>query len=201
MGDCFGNVLFTNRGCGARRILNSRSTQTVMYLICDGLARLLAPILPVTADDLWRYLPGSRSESVHLQAFQSVDGFADRSVAEAWTRLLAVRETVNAALEGKRKDKVIGTSLGARVVLTASGPVARLLDEHRDDLPMLFIVSDLELKLGPLDGADSVSVEVEKAPGTKCERCWRIVPATSTSPEWAGLCPRCVDSLAEPATR
>ena len=178
-----------------------RSTQTAMYLICDGLARLLAPILPVTADDLWRYLPGSRSESVHLQTFQPVDGFADRPLAESWNRLLAVRETVNAALEGKRKDKVIGTSLGARVVLTASGPVARLLDQHRDDLPMLFIVSDLELKLGPFDGVDSVSVEVEKAPGTKCERCWRVVPAISTSPEWAGLCPRCVDSLAEPATR
>jgi len=178
-----------------------RSTQTAMYLICDGLARLLAPILPVTADDLWRYLPGSRSESVHLQTFQPVDGFADRPLAESWNRLLAVRETVNAALEGKRKDKVIGTSLGARVVLTASGPVARLLDQHRDDLPMLFIVSDLELKLGPFDGVDSVSVEVEKAPGTKCERCWRIVPAISTSAEWAGLCPRCVDSLAEPATR
>jgi isoleucyl-tRNA synthetase len=108
---------------------------------------------------------------------------------------------VNAALEAKRKDKVIGTSLGARVVLTASGSVARLLDAHRDDLAMLFIVSDLELRLGSPEGPDSVAVEVEKAPGTKCERCWRIVPSTSTSPEWAGLCPRCVDSLAEPATR
>jgi isoleucyl-tRNA synthetase len=178
-----------------------RSTQTAMYLICDGLARLLAPILPVTADDLWRYLPGSRAESVHLEAFQPVDGFTDRQVADAWERLLDVRSMVTAALEEKRKDKVIGTSLGARVVLTASGSVARLLDAHRDDLAMLFIVSDLELRLGSPEGPDSVAVEVEKAPGTKCERCWRIVPSTSTSPEWAGLCPRCVDSLAEPATR
>jgi isoleucyl-tRNA synthetase len=178
-----------------------RSTQTAMYLICDGLARLLAPILPVTADDLWRYLPGSRAESVHLEAFQPVDGFTDREVADAWERLLDVRSMVTAALEEKRKDKVIGTSLGARVVLTASGSVARLLDAHRDDLAMLFIVSDLELRLGSPEGPDSVAVEVEKAPGTKCERCWRIVPSTSTSPEWAGLCPRCVDSLAEPATR
>jgi isoleucyl-tRNA synthetase len=178
-----------------------RSTQTAMYLICDGLARLLAPILPVTADDLWRYLPGSRAESVHLETFQPVDGFADRQLADAWGKLLEVRSLVTAALEEKRKDKVIGTSLGARVVLTASGPVARLLDAHRDDLPMLFIVSDLQLKLGPFDAADSVTVAVEKAPGTKCERCWRIVPAISTSPEWAGLCPRCVDALAEPATR
>ena len=178
-----------------------RSTQTVMYLMCDGLARLLAPILPVTADDLWRHMPGRRAESVHLEEFPKVDPFRNPQLLDTWDRLLSVREQVNAALEQKRKDKVIGTSLGARVVLTASGPVAHLLDAHRDKLPMLFIVSDLELRLGSSEGPDSVAVEVEKAPGTKCERCWRIVPNTSTSPEWAGLCPRCVDSLAEPATR
>ena len=49
-----------------------RSTQTAMYLMCDGLARLLAPILPVTADDLWRYMPGQRIGSVHLEEFPAV---------------------------------------------------------------------------------------------------------------------------------
>jgi isoleucyl-tRNA synthetase len=178
-----------------------RSTQTAMYRICDGLARLLAPILPVTADDLWRHMPGQRSESVHLETFAAADDALDPALVAVWSELLGVRETVNAALEQKRKDKVIGTSLGARVVLTASGPIAKRLDAHRADLPMLFIVSDLELRLGSADGPDSVSVEVEKAPGTKCERCWRIVPAISTEPEWAGLCTRCVDALAEPAAR
>ena len=178
-----------------------RSTQTTMYRICDGLARLLAPILPVTADDLWRHMPGKRSESVHLESFASAEDAADAALVATWNRLLAVREMVNAALEEKRKDKVIGTSLGARVVLTAAGPVGALLDAHRAELPMLFIVSDLELRVGRADGPDTVSVDVERAPGTKCERCWRIVPATSTDPEWAGLCTRCVDALAEPAAR
>jgi isoleucyl-tRNA synthetase len=49
-----------------------RSTQTVMFLICDGLAKLLAPILPVTADTLWLHLPGTRSASVHLESFPDV---------------------------------------------------------------------------------------------------------------------------------
>ena len=178
-----------------------RSTQTAMYRICDGLARLLAPILPVTADDLWRHMPGRRSESVHLETFATAEDAFDAALVATWNRLLEVREAVNAALEQKRKDKVIGTSLGARVVLTASGPVAALLEAHRADLPMLFIVSDLELRTGPADGPDTVTVEVERAPGTKCERCWRIVPATSADPEWAGLCTRCVDALAEPAAR
>jgi isoleucyl-tRNA synthetase len=174
-----------------------RSTQTAMYVICDGLARLLAPILPVTADDLWRHMPGQRSPSVHLEKFPSVDEWKDPAILEAWERLLDVRETVNAALEAKRKDKVIGNSLGARVTITAAGPIGQLLERHRALLPMLLIVSDLELKTADADAADQVKVEVEKAPGVKCERCWRYVPTVRSEPDWAGICDRCVDALAE----
>jgi isoleucyl-tRNA synthetase len=172
-----------------------RSTQTAMYTMCDGLARLLAPILPVTADDLWRYMPGTRSESVHLEDFPAPDGLIDSELAGTWERLLAVRETVNAALEEKRKDKVIGNSLGARVVITARGPVAALLDSHRQHLPMLFNVSDVAVHLGSADGADDVQVGVEKAPGVKCARCWRFVPTVRSEPEWEGICDRCRDAL------
>ncbi len=99
-----------------------RSTQTAMYIICDGLAKLLAPILPVTADDLWRHIPGSRSASVHLEEFPRVEGLIDQALLDEWDELLNVREQVNAALEQKRKDKIIGTSLGARVAPAGTGP-------------------------------------------------------------------------------
>jgi isoleucyl-tRNA synthetase len=176
-----------------------RSTQTVMHLIGDGLARLLAPILPVSADTLWLHLPGKRSASVHLEAFPDVARFIDRDLMGTWERLLAVREQVNAALEEKRKDKVIGTALGARVTITAAGPIAAVLEEHRALLPTLFIVSDVALNAGSADGADEVRVDVEKAPGVKCERCWRFVPSIRTEPQWAGLCDRCVGALGESA--
>jgi isoleucyl-tRNA synthetase len=172
-----------------------RSTQTAMYLISDGLARLLAPVLPVTADDLWLHLPGSRSKSVHLEDFPDVSRYADANLMDTWERLMNVREEVNAALEAKRKEKVIGNSLGARVILTTSGPVGRLLETHRSLLPTLFIVSDVALHVGSADGADAVRVEVEKAPGVKCERCWRYVSGIRTESEWAGLCDRCVEAL------
>jgi len=176
-----------------------RSTQTSMYLICDGLARLLAPILPVTADTLWLHLPGRRSPSVHLESFPDVSGMVDQDLMGTWERLLAVRNQVNAALEDKRRDKVIGTALGARVVITASGPIAALLQQQLDRLPMLFIVSDVALNIGPTDGADMVDVEVDRAAGVKCERCWRFVPSVRTEPQWAGICDRCVGALGEPA--
>jgi isoleucyl-tRNA synthetase len=174
-----------------------RSAQTVMYLLCDGLARLLAPILPVTADELWRHTPGHRSDSVHLEDFPNVDRFIDRDLVSSWERLMKVRDDVNAALEQKRKDKLIGNSLSARVCLAARGPIGTLLERHRADLPMVFIVSELELTVESPDAPDEVRVEVTKATGVKCERCWRYVRSVRTEPEWQGICDRCVDALAE----
>jgi isoleucyl-tRNA synthetase len=80
-------------------------------------------------------------------------------------------------------------------VITARGPVATLLEAHRQHLPMLLNVSDVGLHLGPPAGADEVQVTVEKAPGVKCARCWRFVPSVRTEPEWAGICDRCRDAL------
>jgi isoleucyl-tRNA synthetase len=176
-----------------------RSTQTAMYLMCEGLAKLLAPMLPVTADTLWLHLPGKRSASVHLESFPDVGALIDRDLMGTWDRLLAVREQVNAALEEKRRDKIIGTALGARAVLTATGPIAAVLERHLDVLPMLFIVSDVALNAGATEGADEVRVEIERAPGVKCERCWRFVPTVRTEPQWSGICDRCVDALGAPA--
>ena len=171
-----------------------RSTQTAMYLICDGLARLLAPILPVTADQLWQHLPGTRSASVHLAEFADATPYLDAELAAEWERLLEVRERVNAVLEQKRKDKIIGTSLGAHVVISAAGPVAALLEQHRGELPMLFIVSAVTLSAAAGSTAE-LNIDVEKAPGVKCARCWRIVPAVRAELNLAGICDRCVTAL------
>jgi isoleucyl-tRNA synthetase len=175
-----------------------RSTQTVMYLMCDGLARLLAPILPVTADELWRHMPGRRPPSVHLEDFPDVTRLLAPALVAEWDRLMEIRDRVNAALEEKRREKLIGTSLGARVTMTAAGPIARLLEAHRDELAMLFIVSHVALLVSGTDGADDVRIAVEKAPGVRCERCWRYVPRVRSEPDWAGICDRCVEALAEP---
>ncbi len=175
-----------------------RSGQTAMYLMADGLARLMAPIVPFTADELWRFMPGPRAASVHLEQFPRVDHLLDREVLERWTRLLAVRDEVNAALEEQRKQKIIGNSLSATVRLAAQGAIGRLLEQYRRHLPMLFIVSDVALDVGPEEASDAVRVVVERAAGVKCERCWRYVEAVTTEPDRSGICDRCVDALAEP---
>ena len=177
-----------------------RSAQTAMHTIADGLIRLLAPILPVTSDELWRHMPGAREASVHLAEFPSADAVAalvDEGLAARWARLIEVRDAVNAALEARRQDKTIGTSLQAAVTLRASGGTAALLEPYRDDLPMLLIVSAVDLQTTP--GDRPLEVDVRKADGVKCTRCWRIVPAVSAAAETEGLCDRCVTALAAAA--
>ena len=167
-----------------------RSAQTAMGIMADGLARLLAPILPVTADELWRFLPTStdagapgREASVHMALFPTgVERLADGALDERWERLRAVRDEVNKALEEARQAKTIGTSLAAHVRLSAGGDIAALLRAHEADLPMLFIVSQVSLDTS---GDEGLAVQVLRADGEKCDRCWRIVPERSTEPRFA----------------
>ncbi len=174
-----------------------RSGQTAMYIIVDGLARLLAPILSVTMDELWRLLPGEREESVHMALFPTgLDQWQDAALLERWAELARIRDRVNMELEAKRKDKTIAANLSARVRIGADGETARVLDDYRDFLPTLFGVSAVELTA---PGSEGVAVTVERATGTKCERCWRYVAAVSEG-EGGGLCPRCVEALAEPVS-
>ena len=174
-----------------------RSAQTAMYVIANGLSRLLAPILPVTCDELWRHLPGTPDASVHLAEFpsrESLDAFANPSLVADWQRLIAIRDEVNRALESARQAKTIGTSLGAQVTLRARGDSLTLLDKYRDELPMLFIASQVTVTEAPGQG-DAVELTVSRAEGVKCARCWRIVPEVSSESGSEGLCSRCVEAI------
>jgi isoleucyl-tRNA synthetase len=186
----------------AARSSARRSAQTAMYLMADGLTRLMAPILSFTADELWRFLPGKREESVHVAVFPAaaeLARFEDADLVNRWRQLVDVREQVLAEIEPLRKNKQIGSSLQAKVVLSATPAELALLERYLRELPMLFIVSDVELRPAPTDvEANSEArprVTIERAGGVKCERCWRYVPAVSSDPQWAGLCSRCQDAL------
>ena len=188
----------------AARSKERRSAQTAMYIMADGLTRLVAPILSFTADELWRFLPGSREESVHMAVFPAradLEALADPARLERWSMLTTLRERVLAEIEPLRKNKQIGSSLQAKVVLSAAADDVDFLKRHERLLPMLFIVSEVEShQAGAVNdvAAGAPRVSIERASGVKCERCWRYVTAVSADPAWAGLCDRCQGALAEP---
>jgi isoleucyl-tRNA synthetase len=187
-----------------------RSAQTVQYLIADGLARLLAPIISITADEIWKAMPGTREASIHLATFPSdLDAWLDDALEAEWGQLLEIRRLVNGVLENARQDKVIGSALGAHVKLNTSNPaLLRLLQKHASELPMLFITSAVTIDATPTAEADTsttgaatvevvdTDVTVGAAPGDKCPRCWRIVTETVSDGPRAGLCLRCDAAIA-----
>ncbi|OFV91615.1 MAG: isoleucine--tRNA ligase [Acidobacteria bacterium RIFCSPLOWO2_12_FULL_65_11] len=193
----------------AARSRERRAAQTAMYLMADGLTRLMAPILSFTADELWRFLPGAREESVHIAVFPTsagLDPLTDSALLQHWTKLSDLRERVLAEIEPLRKNKQIGSSLQVKVVVWATDADLAFLERHTRDLPMLFIVSEVELRPAPSRGEapaptgdeGAPRVTIERAGGVKCERCWRYVASVSSDPAWAGLCERCQNALREP---
>jgi len=188
----------------AARSPERRSAQTAMFIMADGLTRLMAPILSFTAEELWRYLPATREESVHMAVFPSaaeLDALANADLVARWQRLTDLRVQVLAEIEPLRKDKRIGSSLQAKVVVSATTAELAQLEPYAKQLPMIFIVSDVELRPAPDDVEAHTEarprVVIERAGGVKCERCWRYVPEVSADPAWAGLCDRCQYALAE----
>jgi len=189
-----------------------RSAQTAIWRIGEALVRLIAPVMSFTAEEVWNYLPKTarRAESVHLALFPSAEEIMEdeKSAAKAsdssegksseeWTTLRAVRDEVLKALEEARNNKLIGTGLEAQVTVTASDPAYTVLARHADQLRYLFIVSVVNLVQGSGNGTSGVHVEVKKAEGSKCERCWNYSIHVGEDKSYPTVCERCSAVLKE----
>jgi isoleucyl-tRNA synthetase len=184
-----------------------RSAQTAVWRICEAMARLLAPILTFTCEEVWQNLPKveGRLDSVHMAEFpDTADILGDASAAENdpqssqdWTTLLAVREQVMKALEEERTGKGIGKSLEAQLVITAADPAYSVLKRHAGRLRYLFIVSQVTLAQGSGNGTSGVHIEVKKADGAKCDRCWNYSIHVGEDSNYPTVCERCSAVLKE----
>lgn len=172
-----------------------RSAQTALYRIVDTLARLLAPILAFTADEIWESLPGKREASVHLAEFPTVDAEdGDAGLLSKWERLFEIRSDVQKALEEKRNEKLIGASLEAKVTLRAPGDTYDLLERYQDQLPAIFIVSQVSLQRSE---TGDLQVDVQHADGKKCERCWNWSESVGQDERFPTIDARCVRQIDE----
>ena len=182
-----------------------RSAQTAIWRIGEALTRLLAPIMTFTCEEVWQYLPkvAGREQSVHLAQFPvpadilGSGAKPDRRADEEWATLRSVRDEVLKALETARNNKLIGTALEAQVAITASDPLYSLLERYAGQLRYLFIVSQVALAPGSGNGTGSVKVEVKKAEGRKCERCWNYSTHVGEDKNYPTVCERCSAVLKE----
>ena len=187
-----------------------RSAQTAIWRIGEALVRLLAPIMSFTAEEIWEYLPktAGREASVHLAMFPGAAEIlgdvkaansttGDEQDAQDWATLRSVRDEVLKALEEARNSKLIGTGLEAQVELSAADPIYSVLSRHADQLRYLFIVSAVNVTQGAGNGTGSVHVEVRKAAGLKCERCWNYSTRVGEDKDYPTVCERCSAVLRE----
>ncbi len=184
--------------------LGRRSAQTALYHIAEALVRWITPILSFTADEIWSYLPGERGATVLVETWYALPHMAasDDMDEEFWRVVLEVKDAVNKALEGQRKDGAIKGTLSAEVVLYCDERLLQALTKLGDELRFVLITSVATLQAASAAPVDSQATElpglhlsINASAEEKCVRCWHQradVGASSKHPE---LCSRCVENI------
>ena len=196
--DVIKDRLYTSAPTDPRR----RAAQTTCHDIFRALARMMAPILTFTSEEAWRYVPGARAESVHLERFPEVPvEWLDDTLDAEWSRLLEVRREIAKALETARARGLIGSGLEAAVTIVAAPEdLPELLRRKRDLLPTLLIVSQVGFDRPASTPAvvhesqeiPGLVIGIDRARGRKCERCWMWTERVGESAAHPGLCERCL---------
>ena len=191
--DVLKDRLYTEKADSKER----RAAQTVMYHILESLTLMLAPILAYTSDEIWRFMPHAADADSENVLFNDMPGRFELEVEDgfeaAWDRIHDLRDTVKKSLEVVIKDKTVKSSLETCVTLKASGDEYEFIKSILPELKTVFIVSDVKL----VENSGELEVEVAKAEGDKCERCWCYSTTVGSSAEHPTLCARCAAILSK----
>ena len=182
--------------CDADDSIALKSARTVLDLLFDRLTTWLAPILVFTMEEVWLERNSDADGSIHLTDIPNTPAnWLNPELAEKWAKVRDARRAVTETLEGYRRDKVIGASLEAAPIVRAQDQkLAEILNSV--DFADICITSDVKIDVASGASGDGASVEVEfaKADGSKCQRCWKILPDVGTH-QHRDVCKRCNDAL------
>ncbi|MDY6946896.1 MAG: isoleucine--tRNA ligase [Pseudomonadota bacterium] len=191
-----------------KQSLPRRSAQTAMFYIAEALSRWLAPILSFTAEEIWRYMPGARSESVFFSTFFELPRELTERPSIDWDAILGVRSAIARELEKLRGAGSIGGPLDAQVDVYAKGPLLETLQSFGEELRFVFITSEARVHAAEGRPADAVAAEdsegnaawlvVKPTTAVKCVRCWHKRPDVGHDARHPELCGRCVSNVEGP---
>ena len=192
--------------CDGTQSHSRKSAQSAIFLILDGLVRMLAPILAFTSEEIWAAMPHRRDDDTESVLFNPMPEYCptyDYKPGEEarWDTLLRLRTDVNKALELARAEKIIGKPLDAQITLYCGGDTAAAVRSLSDErLDQLFIVSRVTISDGSGTGYEGiefpgVTVAVEPSSQPKCARCWTHNEQVGASAEHPELCPRCLAAI------
>ncbi|MDQ6976314.1 MAG: isoleucine--tRNA ligase [Mariprofundaceae bacterium] len=180
LGGFYLDVIKDRLYCDASDTLRRRSARASLHDLVNTLIRLIAPILPFTAEEAWQHFSGDTNTSVHMQEFTTINAVAVDDAA--WQRLFTLREQVNTALDAAKKDGTIGSSIAANIALPDAADKA-WCSTLGEPLAQLLIVANVHV-------GDSLALA--PAEGVKCPRCWNVsTPANTNHDPHNALCSRC----------
>ena len=176
-----------------------RAAQTVIYKVLDALTRMITPILPFTAEEIWTNMIHDDSADKKAAVFNSMPSKSgvecDDEFMKYWNKIHDIRDDVKKALEIARKSKIIGSSLESKVKLYCTGELYEFINGCIDIMPTVLIVSQVELLNNGSGGftgdIDGLTIDIIKAEGQKCERCWGYYTNVGINEEHPTLCGRC----------
>jgi isoleucyl-tRNA synthetase len=182
-----------------------RGAQTVLHAALDTLVRLMAPLLPFTAEEVWHAMrQGAEGDDIHLEEFAPpVAERGDPELEVEWEAVLLARQAVTRELEKLRARKDIGSPLDAEVEIAAVDSARQaVLVKYATELEEAFIVSRVNVvgesggwSVDPVTGEEGFRVAVRPARGEKCRRCWRYRTDVGREPDYPDLCAECADIL------
>ncbi|CAI3437137.1 isoleucine--tRNA ligase [Enterococcus cecorum] len=181
-----------------------RCMQTVFYDIAVALTKLLTPIIPHTAEEIWSYLE-EEEEYVQLAEFPQVETFANQEeLLDMWKAFMDFRDDVLKALEIARNEKLIGKSMEAKVTVYPNEQVRALLTALNTNLPQLLIISPDFFTVseeGPASAPEAaqkfedVAILVERAEGHVCDRCRQVKAKLSDHEHLEHVCEHCAEVI------
>lgn len=204
--DIVKDILYT-AGTDSRR---RRAVQTVLHTLLQDIVRMIVPVTPHQAEDIWNHTPEMQKngiESVLLTNWPKVNNeFINDEICQKWEKIFAIRDIVTKTIEPVRSKKIIGSSLECKVSVYTSDETLRAgLESVKEDLKNVFIVSQLELSTKkPSNNEDTalnfyeesgITVLVEKAEGEKCPRCWKYANDIGIDTENPSICGNCSKAI------
>ena len=179
-----------------------RSAQTAMYEILMDLMVMLTPVLSFTMEEVWQFMkkPANAPVSVQMLPWPQVkEEYLDEALEAKWDNFIEIRSEITKVLEVARREKTIGHSLDANVVLHATGDALAILKSVEAELATLLIVSKATIVEGTEEGSatgrEDLKVTVQAAEGEKCERCWIYSDEVGKDAEHPTLCARCAAAV------
>ena len=171
----------------APKSLARRSAQTALHRITHAMLRWMAPFLSFTAEEAWKLFGGS--DSIFLETYGAIAA-ADAGLLAKWARIRQIRDAVNKEIEVLRANGQVGSSLQARLRLSAAPEDHALLASLGADLQFVFITSAVELLAG-----DDLQISVRPSTDSKCARCWHYRSDIGQDSAHPRLCGRCISNL------